>query len=265
MQRILVASPITVAMHSCHSLSLALYLAIAARAFAQAPSPTPTQPTNVHAAAQVATGIGFDDADFGFDTQDRRMSLLGLTMSADGPHVSNSLLLFLLEGSFLDGTGRASGESTRLTAEWTSELALGRAGIAAPGFYLAGQIARDGAGFRADLAGFGAHAATPRGAEFWFTAYGRVVEGSHRDVKGRFEWEVPFHVGSAALRFNGYEDAVGSRSRSTEWSGIAQLLVRSGRLFGQSAEQVETGLKWFNHVGALHATSAPLVMVRWAL
>jgi hypothetical protein len=144
-------------------------------------------------------------------------------------------------------------------------LAVGRAGIAAPGFYLAGQIARDGAGFRADLAGLGAHAVTPLGAEFWLTAYGRVVEGSHRDVKGRFEWEVPFHMGSATLRFNGYEDAVGSRPRSTEWSGIAQLLVPSGRLFGRSAERVETGLKWFNHVGAVHATSAPLLMVRWAL
>jgi hypothetical protein len=215
-------------------------LRVAARAFAQALSPMSAQPTTVHAAAQVATGIGFDDADFGFDTQNRRMSLLGLTMSTDGPHVSNSLLLFLLEGAFLDGTGRPSGESTRLTAEWTSELAIGRAGIAAPGFYLAGQIARDGAGFRGDLAGLGAHAVTPIGAEFWLTAYGRVVEGSHRDVKGRFEWEVPFHVGSVALRFNGYEDAVGSRPRSTEWSGIAQPR-RFGTIARRSTERVERG------------------------
>ncbi|MEP6491743.1 MAG: hypothetical protein ABJF01_03645 [bacterium] len=243
-------------------LSFSLGVLIAAQSPAQGVS---VAPPSVNAAAQLATGVGFNDADFGFNTRDHRMSLLGVTMSANGPRVSNALLLFVLEGSFLDGEGTPSGESTRLTAEWTSELALGGGGSAGSGVYLAGQLARDGAGFRADLAGIGVHAATPIGADVWITAYGRVIEGSHRDVKTRFEWEAPFHIGRAALRFDGYEDVVDSRTRSPEWSGILQLLVRAGRLVGRPDERVEVGLKWFNHVQAVHATSAPLLMMRWML
>jgi hypothetical protein len=126
-------------------------------------------------------------------------------------------------------------------------------------------VSRDGQGFRADLIGLGIQSPLPGNAQLWITAYGRYVEGGRRDVKTRLELEVPFQLLGTAARVNGYEDIVGSRPRATEWSGLWQLLFASGRLFHRPPARVEIGLKWFNHARPSHATSAPLLMVRWGL
>jgi hypothetical protein len=221
--------------------------------------------SQLSAAIQLNTGAGFDDDAFGFSTTNRRMSYGGLTLYRTRANGDDALLLYVLAGNFADAARTSTGERTRLVAEWTSTFDVARSASGRSRVFLAGQLFRDGQGFRADLAGvggghtFGAHVA------FIATTYARHIEQGRTDIKQRLDLTVPMTVGGKHATFGGYEDLTGARGRRVEASGLWQLLLRGEDFFGTRARDMQFGVKWFNHARPGHFTSAPHLNIRFAL
>ena len=221
------------------------------------------------ALAQAAWGTRFDDAVYGLNTADGRMSTILLDATVPGHFGENTFFIRLFSGEFVGSSGAPTGARTVMYAEWTSRFSLlprarreSGAGLLRDVF-LAGQLNRGSTGFRANLAGLGVRVAGPGGSGAKSTVYYRRADGDAHGIKWRTSWWLPFRVGPLPVTFDGSADLVTRTSAGTDFNAMPDLVADVGPLAGLPAGTLGIGGEWFVHHARGARLSAPELVLRW--
>lgn len=246
--------------HACRAVALALTLAAT---WLQA------QDQAASASAQLAYGARFNDAVYGLNTVDQRMSTIVLDATARSAIGENTFFVRFFSGRFVDAGGELIGQRTQMYGEWTSRLSLvrrarrGSSTVVLRDLFIAGQLNRGGGGFRANLIGAGMKLRWPGQLATTSTVYYRHAEGESHGIKARTSWFLPFHAGQLSMSLEGSADVVTNTRTGTDFSTMPALLVDGGKLLGMPRGRIAIGGEWFVHHTQGARLSAPQLIARW--
>jgi len=193
---------------------------------------------------QLLYGSGFHDPYFGNNTRDGRMSTVTIEHFGTWSHGDNYFFADVTSGDFVDFAGNAKPGKTRIYGEWSPRLSLAPLLGGALPLYLAGQFARDGEGYRADMIGLGSDLALPGFAVANVALYSRKDNFNRRTWQTTFVWSLPL----GRFSCEGFADLYGSDANGIELSTQPQLLLDLGSLLGgQRPGAVQAGVEWHLH------------------
>ncbi|MDX8409332.1 MAG: outer membrane protein OmpK [Mariprofundales bacterium] len=216
---------------------------------------------------QLLGGSNFHDPFFGYNTVDGRMTTLTLEHFGTWAYGDNFFFVDLLSGTFVDFAGKRSGKTTRVYGEWHSRLSLSRLsghdlGIALiKDWFIAGQINRDGEGFKANMVGLGTNLDIPGFQFLELDAYVRKDNFNRRTWQLSTAWSLPLY--RDLLTLDGYVDVNGTNNNGTEINGQPQLLLDVGQVFGVKGG-LQAGVEWYLHRHRFLHSSVPQAMVKWS-
>lgn len=220
----------------------------------------------VSAFMQGQLGTRFDDAIYGLNTADRRMSTILLNADARWSRGESGFFVRVFSGEFLDADGVATGDRTLMYAEWTTRVSVWRAaGDSVRGIvrdlFVATQLNR-AVGLRADHMGAGVklRAGAVRSTN---TLYYRRALGDGAGLKWRTSWFVPLESRRWSAWLEGSVDAVMPTANGTDIGVMPAALVDVGRHLRMPHGAFAVGGEWFIHRARGARLSAPQLVARW--
>ncbi len=185
---------------------------------------------------QVLYGGAFRDPFFGYDTADGRLTTVTLEHFGTWAYGDNYFFVDFLSRSFVDFSGKSTGKTSRIYGEWHPRLSLSRLSGHDLSFsivkdvLIAGQINRDGEGFKANLLGMGTNLEIPGFNFVELDAYARKDNFNSLTYQVTVAWDLPF--GSLPVSLSGYVDINGTDTHGTEVNAQPQLLLDAGSVLG---------------------------------
>ena len=220
---------------------------------------------------QLLNGSHFHDPFFGYNTVDGRMTTVTLEHFGTWAYGDNYFFVDLLSGTFANFAGKSSGKTTRAYGEWHSRLSLSKlsghdlAVALVKDWFIAGQVNRDGEGFKANMVGLGTNLELPGFRFFELDGYARKDNFNRRTWQVTTAWSLPLY--RHLLTLDGYVDVKGTDNHGTEICGQPQFLLDVGQLFGiqgsGAAGRVQAGVEWYLHRHRSLHSSVPQAMMKW--
>jgi len=217
---------------------------------------------------QVLYGGNFHDPFFGYNTVNGKLTTVTLEHFSTWRYGDNFLFVDLLSGNFADFSGKPAGTTSRIYAEWHPRLSLYKLAGHDAGdslisdLLLAGQINRDGEGFKADMLGLGINLSIPAFSFVEIDAYARKDNFNGPTWQITTAWSLPLYHG--ILTFDGYVDVNGTDSYGTEINGQPRLLFDAGAMMDHGGT-LQLGVEWYYHHHRLISSSVPQLLIKWAM
>jgi len=216
---------------------------------------------------QILYGGNFHDRYFGYNTVDGRLTTVTLEHFDAWAYGDNFFFVDFISGDFADFQGRPTGKRSRIYGEWHPRLSLSRLsgrdlsyGIVRD-IFVAGQINRDGEGFRANMLGLGANLGIPGFRFVELDVYARKDNFNRPTWQATLAWNLAF--GALPMTLGGYVDINGTDNHGIEINGQPQLLLDVGALAGAAGERLMLGLEWYFHRHRNIHSSVPQMMAQW--
>jgi len=216
---------------------------------------------------QVLYGNSFHDPAFGYNTANGRLTTITLEHFGTWAYGDNYFFTDFLLGDFLDASGKSTGKTTRIYGEWHPRLSLSKLSKHDLSFsivkdiLIAGQLNRDGEGFKADLLGMGTNLDIPGFNFVELDAYARKDNFNSLTYQVTVAWDLPF--GSWPVSLTGYVDINGTDMHGTEINGQPQLLLDVGSMIGMPEHHLQMGMEWYFHHHNQLSSGVPQAMVKW--
>ncbi|TLS65984.1 hypothetical protein FEF65_11735 [Mariprofundus erugo] len=221
---------------------------------------------------QLLYGNHFHDPYYGSNTSGGGMTTVTVEHFGTWAYGDNFLFVDFKSGNFVDFAARPTGKTTRMYGEWHPRLSLSaltghdlQAGIISD-LFIAGQINRDGEGFKADMAGLGINLILPGFKFFEVDGYARKDNFNRMTWQVTTAWSLPLYRDLLVL--NGYIDANGSDNNGVEVNGQPQLLFDPVRFLGhgqnsENGSAMQVGVEWAFHRHRLVHSSVLQAMLKW--
>lgn len=249
----------------CHFISARLHWLMMLLILISTPSMTSAEnfsSTNI----QLLYGSNFHDRFYGNNTSDGNMTTLTLEHFSTWAYGDNYFFADLTSGKFVDFGGVETGSRSHIYVEWAPRISLSKlfnsdlqAGIFRD-FYLAGQLNRDGLGFRAELIGLGTDLILPGFNVASLNIYARKDNFNKATWQATWVWSIP--IGSY-LSFEGFLDLNGSDNSGIVTNTQPQLLFDIGNLVAESPGNAMLGIEWYFHQNRHMTSSVPQAMAKW--
>lgn len=216
---------------------------------------------------QVLYGSNFYDPFFGYNTVDGKLTTITLEHVSTWTYGDNYFFVDILSGNFADFTGKSTGKTTRIYSEWHPRLSLSKISNRDMSFafvkdiLLAGQINRDGEGFKANLLGLGVNLDIPNFHFVELDAYARKDNFNSLTYQITVAWDFP--LGTLPASITGYVDINGTDKYGTEINGQPQLLIDAGAISGFTKKRLLFGIEWYYHHHKQVNSHALQGMIKW--
>jgi len=241
------------------SLALCIFIVLSSPLSAYAES---FSTTNV----QLLYGSNFHDNYYGNNTADGKMTTLTLEHFGLWKYGDHFFFIDLKSGDFLDFAGNPTANRSRIYSEWAPRLSLSALGGNNLGFsifkdfFIAGQINRDGEGFKADMGGIGVDLNILGFNLFSINAYLRKDNLNKRTWQTTTVWMLPL---GPWLSCEGFIDIHGSDNNGTELHTQPQLLLNIGKAAELGFDNLLLGVEWYYHRNRNLDSSALQMMMKW--
>jgi len=215
---------------------------------------------------QVLYGTNFHDPFYAYNTEDGNLTTVTLEHFGTWDYGDNYFFIDFLSGSFVNFSGVPTNKTTRIYGEWAPRLSLSKILQKDLSFgifkdvYLAGQINRDGEGFRAELIGLGTDLDLPLFSVLSLNIYARKDNFNSTTWQVTTNWSMPL---SPYIYFDGYIDASGSDNNGLELGMQPQLLVSMNALPNITSDKLQLGIEWYIHRNKKLNSSVPQAMLKW--
>lgn len=216
---------------------------------------------------QVLYGANFHDPFFGYNTTDGNLTTVTLEHFGTWAYGDNYFFVDFLAGDFAGFTGNPAGKTTRIYGEWHPRLSLSKISGSDLSFSiikeidLAGQINRDGEGFKADLLGMGVNLDIPGFNFVELDGYARKDNFNKLTYQVTVAWDLPF--GSWPVSLTGYVDINGTDKHGIEINGQPQLLIDVGAISSLGKNHLLMGVEWYYHHHNQVNSSVAQGMMKW--
>lgn len=215
---------------------------------------------------QLLYGSNFHDNYYGNNTSDGKMTTLTLEHFGIWNFGDHFFFIDMKSGNFLDFAGNPTTSRSRIYSEWAPRLSLSAITgndlgfLIFKDFFLAGQINRDGEGFKADMAGIGVDLTIPGFHLLSVHGYLRKDNLNKRTWQTTTVWMIPL---GPWLSCEGFIDVHGSDNNSTEIHTQPQLLINMGKAGKLGFDTLMLGIEWYYHHNRHLDSSVLQAMVKW--
>jgi len=215
---------------------------------------------------QLLYGSNFHDNYYGNNTADGKMTTLTLEHFGLWAYGDHHFFIDLKSGDFLDFAGNPTATRSRIYSEWAPRISLSaltghNLGFSIfKDFFIAGQINRDGEGFKADMGGIGIDLTIPGFNLLSLHGYLRKDNFNNMTWQSTAVWMIPI---GQWLSFEGFIDLYGTDNNGMEIHSQPQLLFNPGKAADLGFDNLLIGLEWYYHRNRNLNSSVLQGMVKW--